>query len=363
MTCYSPLIRIENITKYETAQDGHKYHPAQIYGAQDEEYLKMLYPDTIISKTGRTLHKTAPNYKKTLIPCGKCIGCRLAYSKNWATRAMLEAQNYEQNYFLTITYDDEHKPYENTTFSHETGEIFCDDGTWNGTLKPEDMTLFMKRIRTHWKRKYEAENIRFMYCGEYGGKTERPHYHAIMFNFPIKPEMLKFWKYNGLHEPLYICPELEKLWGKGYIVVGEVSWSSCAYVARYVTKKIGLPANQEYYAAKGQEPEYMRVSRMPGIGREWYEMNKEQLHEFDQILMHKYNGEPIRVRPPKYYDKLYDLENPEEMEKLKRKRKRQGENAIKLKMKKTSLGPIEQLKIEEEQHKKQTAKLKRVIEN
>lgn len=43
-----------------------------------------------------------------LIPCGQCVGCRLDYSRRWATRLMLELECHTSAFFLTLTYDDDH---------------------------------------------------------------------------------------------------------------------------------------------------------------------------------------------------------------------------------------------------------------
>lgn len=44
------------------------------------------------------------------LPCGKCIGCRLDYSRQWADRLMLELQYHDSAYFITLTYNDDHVP-------------------------------------------------------------------------------------------------------------------------------------------------------------------------------------------------------------------------------------------------------------
>ena len=72
------------------------------------------------------------------IPCGRCIGCRLERSRQWANRCMLELQYHESSYFVTLTYDDEHVP---VTYYAED-----DLGTARGgfTLRSRDFQLFMK---------------------------------------------------------------------------------------------------------------------------------------------------------------------------------------------------------------------------
>ena len=72
------------------------------------------------------------------VPCGKCIGCRLEHSRSWAVRCVHEAYMYENNCFVTLTYDDEHLPL--------TGDGLA-------TLQRNDLTLFLKRLRKRYSHK------------------------------------------------------------------------------------------------------------------------------------------------------------------------------------------------------------------
>lgn len=280
-----------------------------------------------------------------MIPCGKCIGCRLEYSKEWATKGCYEAAEHKENWFLTITYDNDHLPEAEHLKDPETGEDLGQNP--NGTLKPEDMVLFIKKLRQYYARKYNHKGIRIMYCGEYGESLHRPHYHAIMFNMPIRMQSMKFHEYNENHEALWRVQELEKIWGKGMIVAAEVNWSTCAYVARYCTKKVGIPTQDLYYECLGIKPEFFRMSRRPGIGRKYYEENKNKIYSKDSMIVQKYGGGTMEVKPPKYYDKLYDLENHEKMEEIKKKRKEKQEIKNILKYSQTTEYIKEKLKNEE----------------
>ena len=142
--------------------------------------------------------------------------------------------------------------------------------------------------------------------------------------------------------------ELEEIWGKGIIVAAEVNWNTCAYVARYVTKKVGLPTEKEHYKALGIEPEFFRMSRRPGIGREYYEQHKDEIYKKDKIIIQKYGGGLMKIKPPKYYDKLYDIENHEKMEEIKKKRKKDSERLNIIKYNQTTLYKKDQLKNEEQ---------------
>lgn len=111
------------------------------------------------------------------IPCGKCIGCRLDYSRQWANRCMLEAQYYppDQVWFATITYNDKYVPRVMSS-DPDTGKQAP-----ALTLRKRDFQLWMKRLRRH----FPENKIRFFAAGEYGSETLRPHYHAILFGLPL----------------------------------------------------------------------------------------------------------------------------------------------------------------------------------
>lgn len=221
-----------------------------------------------------------------LIPCGQCIGCRLERSRQWALRCVHEAKDHDKNCFITLTYDPKFLPK-------------------TGTLVKKDLQLFMKRLR----KKY-GEKIRFFACGEYGDKGERPHYHACIFNHDFEDKTL--WSVRG-EVNLYKSEELQKLWPFGFSTVGEVTFESAAYVARYCTKKITGEAAEEHY--KGKIPEFVNMSRRPGIGRIHYDRYYKDIYSIDGVVR---NG--LKLRPPKYYDKLYDAQFPQKMKEVKDKR-------------------------------------------
>ena len=135
-------------------------------------------------------------------------------------------------------------------------------------------------------------------CGEYGEESDRPHYHALLFNhdFPDKIQ---------INDTLWFSPLLEKIWGHGLASIGEVTFESAAYVARYIMKKVNGEKAEYHYHALSKEtgelfpiiPEYSTMSRRPGIGKDWYEKWKTDIYPSDEIIV---NGKA--VKPPKYYD-------------------------------------------------------------
>jgi hypothetical protein len=234
------------------------------------------------------------------IACGQCIGCRLERSRQWATRCMHEAQLHDDNAFLTLTFDDEH--------------LFVRDNPWS--LDVTEFQRFIKRYRKHVNSKF-----RYFHCGEYGSINQRPHYHAIIFGHDFLDR--EHWSTSDRGDRYYVSQTLQQLWPYGFSVIGDVTFESCAYVARYVVDKVtGDAADEHYYWVDEQtgefftrEPEYTTMSRRPGIGNDWYKQFKSDCYPSDFITV---RGNKCKV--PKYYDKLYEIDNPVDFDLLKEAR-------------------------------------------
>lgn len=207
------------------------------------------------------------------VPCGKCPGCRLDQSRVWANRLMCELPYHDEKecWFLTLTYDNENVPssYFVDDESGEAKEVF--------TLRPDDVTKFIKDLRASVDYRYRGKRLRFYLSGEYGERTHRPHYHAIIFGLPLDSEKLVLWKTGSKGFSLYKCSELEEIWSRGNVLVSRVSWATCAYVARYVTKKLGQTS--EVYEKLGIVPEFSRMSRRPGIGYQYLQDHPECIEQ------------------------------------------------------------------------------------
>ena len=251
-------------------------------------------------------------YRFLSIPCGQCIGCRLEKSRQWAIRCSLESQLYQNSYFLTLTYDDEHLPS-------------------TGSLVPEDLQKFLKKLRRYIEYHGSDKKIRFFACGEYGENFQRPHYHAIIYNLDI-PDLKRFsTSFNG--DIYYTSETINQIWKNGYVIIGQVTFESCAYVARYVTKKItGAQADEHY---QGREPEFVRMSRRPGIGSAWLDKYKSDVYPHDFIVIR----DGIKVKPPKYFDKLFESIAPDEMCMIKELRSVAGYESLLKDMKLRDITP------------------------
>jgi len=207
------------------------------------------------------------------------MGCRQDNANEWTERQIHEARMHRENRFLTLTYDNEHLPTE---------------------LRPKHLTDFIKRLREHRSRDTEniflgtrSASIRYLACGEYGDKTERPHYHLSLFNCGFADEI----RYsNELRE----SQTLTAIWGKGAAKLATFTPRTAGYVANYLVKE----GKKTYYMADHdgviheREPPFRRMSKNPAIGRTW-------LEKYGNDLQHGYIIKPggMKVRIPRYYTK------------------------------------------------------------
>ncbi|QCQ84953.1 replication initiator protein [Blackfly microvirus SF02] len=261
------------------------YYPKQLLGNGDPNPDKKLVFRKDKSETGVGLK----------IPCGKCPGCRLEQSRQWAMRCMHEKRMHlrEGSSFLTLTYDDEHLPKD------------------YGLHKP-DLQYFMKRLR---KARYEG--VRFYACGEYGETLQRPHYHVLLFNVHF-PDMVKNRDQREGQHAISTSKELQQLWPYGQNFIGEVTFDSCAYVARYIAKKL---KKRDIVLPNGnvvvRDPEFTLMSRRPGLGTEYYEKFGHEIHTHDSVVMRGHE-----VSPPRFYDEKLRKTDPARYEQIKKLRRR-----------------------------------------
>ncbi len=273
------------------------------------------------------------------IPCGQCIECRLQRSRRWADRCMLELGYHESSYFITLTYDNEYIP-KNPLIDYDTGEIYAE----NATLVKKDLQDFMKRLRRAYEYKGFDNKLRFFACGEYGSQTLRPHFHIIVFGLKLDDLVLYKRNFNG--DNLYNSAFISKLWKKGFSVVGDVTWQSCAYVARYIMKK-HLGKDSEFYDVYNIEPEFTLMSRKPGIARQYYDEHKDELFYHDFVSIPTKDGAK-QIYPPPYYEKLFEEDFPEnEVVERKEKRKQAKIDSVNLQLEKTDKNYIDYLKTKE----------------
>lgn len=236
-----------------------------------------------------------------MVPCGVCIGCRLDRSRQWAIRCMHEASLFDDNCFITLTFNNEHLAR-------------------NKSLVGSDFQNFMKRLRKF----ISPRQVRFFHCGEYGAKHARPHHHAILFGYDFPDKVLHRNPSSSKEFPVYVSAILNKLWTFGFSTIQSVTEDSCSYVARYVLKKFnesglyGLDkemAQAQFYGDR--KPEYITMSRNPGIGSKWYDKYRDEIYRDGCVI---YKG--FSIKAPKYYDSKYEIDFPFKLAMIKAERER-----------------------------------------
>ena len=187
--------------------------------------MRCTSPRTVgFQADGKTLCWSKNNYSKEYatfqLPCGKCIECRLSYAREWAIRCIHEAQMHEENCFVTLTYSQENlkSPF----------------------LQYRDFQLFMKKLRFA----YPNKKIGVFVTGEYGEKTKRPHWHAIIFNYRPSDAIKKYTTDRG--DTVYSSESLSKIWDHGIAEFGSVTLESAGYCARYAAKKLVHGADEDH---------------------------------------------------------------------------------------------------------------------
>lgn len=208
---------------------------------------------------------------------------------------------HSENCFITLTYNEENH------------------------VPSLDYTHFQKFIRK--LRKTTGKKIRFYMAGEYGDTYGRPHFHACLFGY--RPKDLKLLSKSPSGSLLYTSELLSMAWttptgiSRGYVSVGDVTFESAAYIARYILKKqTGRNAEQHYQAVDSRtgeltsiNQEFNRMSLKPGIGATFLEKYHPDIYPKGQVI---HNGQ--KMKPPKYYDKYFKKINPDQYEDLQHER-------------------------------------------
>jgi hypothetical protein len=215
---------------------------------------------------------------------------------------MHEARMHKENVFVTLTYDDKHLPE-------------------HAALKHKDFADFIKRLREHLARKKDAQ-ISYYMCGEYGERLGRPHYHAALFGVDFADK--KYWRTSQSGHHCYRSQALEQIWTAGISEIGELTYASAIYMARYIQKRITGEMAKEHYKRTLTDgtrvtipPEYNRMSTRPAIGKSWYTKWKKDVYNNKRgTVIHGAR----KQKPPRYYDKLYQDEEPEAYDELVRAR-------------------------------------------
>lgn len=223
------------------------------------------------------------------VPCRKCLGCLSDRRNQWLNRCLIEARQYKSNLFVTWTYNEEHVP---------------------PCLIRKDYQDSFKRLRIALDR-LGRPKIREYYCGEYGDRFSRPHFHSIVFNMDLPYDVeVRFWlSKNGRKiyhaeigaTPYYSSKWLESIWKNGFCIIAPVCKESIKYVANYLDKGKAPVAYPNAKPFKG-------MSCRPAIGRQYFDsiVSKNGL----EGLLEAYNG-TIKLGSVHYYRRLVKEMDPD----------------------------------------------------
>lgn len=210
------------------------------------------------------------------LPCGKCIECRLDYARQWAIRCVHESKMHEKNAFITLTYDDQH--------------------LLDPKLDYSDFQKFMKKLR-----KLQNDPMGVFVTGEYGGKTKRKHWHALIFGWSPSDGVYKYSNDRG--DKSFSSETLNKIWGKGIAEYGAVTFQSAGYCARYAAKKLvhGHDDAHELHPIS-------KKSSKHAIGKSWLEKYWPDVFLQGHVVL----GDGTTVGIPRYYEKWLKEHRPDD---------------------------------------------------
>lgn len=298
MSCFYPLAGFIRWDKLSV--NGKRL--IKINGRYDPEYVQQF-----------------PFEKIYKIPCGHCLGCRLDYSRNWADRICLELDSFNGlGIFVTLTYNDDWVP----NYLDPLDEY--GDCTVGYTLRKKDLQDFFKRLR----KAFPDRIIRYYASGEYGGKTHRPHYHAVILGIDLHDFTDRIWVgKNEIGQDYYTSPSFARLWSKkgswdperqryiyssfGFVCLSEISYKTAAYVTRYTAKKAFGTSWQPHGDA---EEEFSLMSRNPGLGKT-YLCEHPTCLELSKVSISDQSGS-ISILIPKYFFAKFKEENPDKWKKM-----------------------------------------------
>lgn len=211
-----------------------------------------------------------------LFPCGQCMPCRINRRREWCHRILLESHLRKDNCFVTLTYAESRLPM---------------SASGCPTLNPLHFTNWLKRFRAE----IAPLKVRYYGVGEYGEKTWRPHYHTVLFGYPMCQNGRTIRDVRTGRTLAEKCCDhcrlVHKTWGMGDVDLGEVNTESAQYLAQYTTKKM---TSKDDFRLGDRYPEFARMSLKPGIGAEFMHEVGSALMEFD--LEEKQGDVPSALR-------------------------------------------------------------------
>lgn len=290
--CEKPAIIFNEKFKWNVLARGFYYRDGRLITlpVSKMEYYWYKFPYYVFTKKYCRVEKGSLDFVYTIddfgeivpayieVPCGKCPLCRDSKTREWRIRAVAETQtSMSIPIFVTLTYKE----------VPEKG------------VSKEELQKFMKRVRIALDRQGIEHSIRYFACGEYGSLTGRPHYHLILWNWPVDNEAVKC----GIPLDIQADRVLRPNWKYGFIMTRACNVGSISYVMKYMRKGVQSP--------KGMNKGFFLSSRKKGgLGIEWLRQNLEYFrrnpHVLTMTVTDKYTGKSFESVLPRYFkDKVF----------------------------------------------------------
>lgn len=288
-------------------------------------------------------------FRYTEVGCGKCEICKVERSKQWTVKGYCESKMWKNATFLTFTYNNESIPDDRKLKRSDIQKFWKDlrYHLYKETKRAKKVDLTpeknnMEEIYTNEledmfgknSRRKNKKPIRYINCGEYGPKTKRPHYHAVVWNF--KPTDLKRHSKDRRGYWLFTSAKINAIWGKGFVIIGDAETDTVSYVARYCTKKFARTRDEEERMKRKKQHEFIGASSLGFIGYFYWIKFKDKIKQAMGIFM-KNRGKTILARIPKAMEKAWKEENEDEYEEYDYWKNKIGEDNWKEILSKTDL--------------------------
>ncbi|MDR0890957.1 MAG: hypothetical protein LBM05_02415 [Endomicrobium sp.] len=152
-----------------------------------------------------------PNNATMIGRCRKCLPCLVVKTMELRDRIFVEVCNSprDTSFLVTLTYNGVH---------------LCDGNGFPskvGSLYQPDISEFIKRLKDYYycdssdRRVYPFRSIKYHYTAEYGGSTNRPHYHVLLI-VPGLYDMDEYRNKNRREVLLEFGSFLRSLWYRKY---------------------------------------------------------------------------------------------------------------------------------------------------
>lgn len=239
----------------------------------DYKYMPCITPITL----NKDDTKAVRGYRTQIVPCGKCPECKKRKQLEWIFRLKVQLKHSKNAFFTTLTYEN---PPE----------------SFNGykTFDSSDHQKFIKRLRKHAQsQNLASKNFKYYSVSEYGTKTERPHFHQILFNLP---------------EELSNKDLFAAIWGKGLVDIQIANHNAIAYVTGYLLNKVHLRETTDVPKDEDDRlPEKAWMSK--GLGKDFLSERVIEFYNKKRLPFIFEEGGKKTTIPRYYKDKIFnDLE-------------------------------------------------------